>query len=1047
MKGRIEIVSASAGSGKTTRLAGELTDAVVRRGISPDRIIATTFTRRAAAELVERGRRALLRAGRPEEAELFRAARIGTVNAVAGMIVSDFAFEAGVSPELMVLDEARAEEAFRRSLGDVVTRDDLAELTRLGGRLHGLEWQSIVQEIASAARTNHIGEGALGAQREASVQGFLGLFDAPAEPGEDLDARLEAALARAVRALRERTASGADTTKKTMETLESYERALHRFAAQGALAWPDWAALSGLRAAVKSDADCEEVRQAASALLRHPHLRADAEQAIRLCFGLAQRALQAYRRFKRERRAIDFVDQETLAFELLQRPDVRDALSSEVSLVLVDELQDVSPLQLALFLALARVAPRSVWVGDQKQAIYGFRGSDPSLMEAVVGELLGGREPETLGVGRRSRAPLVHLTNALFVPPFRDAGLPPSRVALEPASEDDPAELCAPVERWRLAARNKADEVAALAAHVRHLLDDASVRVRDRDDGTLRPVRPRDVAILCRRREACLAVAAQLAALDIGSEVARGGLLSTLEGRAVLAGLRLWVDDGDRIARAELARLEDPAVFSVPALLATEDQIEICEGATRLLAARSAAPFAGALEVFDRVARALRLDDLAARLGRGRQAVANLDALRAHAVSFVRLARHRGGASSPAALVGHLEALAADGADAQARAAGEDAVTVMTWHAAKGLEWPIVALFELDGAFSRTALGVHVDDARGAALRLDAPLEGRTIRYWPAPFHPRTSRTPFHERLERHEVARGVAESARREELRLLYVGWTRARDRLVLAGRADLATGSLELLAGGGGRSITEPYAPSGTGVVETHPRWGGCDVAVAVRRPPPASRSPRREAAFAEVFAPNAPGSYAPAWLRPSEADERGTVSEVVRIGPAIAPEVIDDMDPTALGTAVHGFFAADVPGLDDDDRGELATRLLAAWGVAGALSPDTLLDASARLRSWIEQRWPGARVRREHPIEHRRAGGTVARGIADLVIEAGASTVVVDHKVLAYSEPDALNAAAGYAGQLRVYAEALVASGAPPAVETWIHMPLSGLVARVT
>lgn len=1045
MRGRIEIVSASAGSGKTTRLARELEDAVLRRGISPEHIVATTFTRKAAAELIERGRQALLRAGRPEEAELFRAARIGTVNAVAGMIVSDFAFEAGVSPDLIVLDEARAEEAFRRSLGEIVTDDDLAELARLGGRFHELPWQSLVRDIASAARTNHIDGSALGAPCEASVQGFLGLLDPPAEAGEDLDARLEAALTRAVHALRERTESGADTTKKTREALDLYEKTLHRFTAQGSPAWPEWAALAGQSAAVKSDPDCEPVRQAASALLRHPHLRADCEQAIRLCFGLARRALEAYQRFKRDRRAIDFVDQETLAFELLQRRDVQDALSSEVSLVLVDELQDVSPLQLALFLSLARVAPRSVWVGDQKQAIYGFRGADPSLMEAVVGELLGGREPETLAVGRRSRAPLVRLTNALFVPPFREAGLPASRVALEPVREDDPAELGAPVERWQLSGRTKADEAAALAEHVRHLLDDASVRVRDRDDGSPRRLRPRDVAVLCRRREACLAVAARLAELDVGSEVARAGLLATLEGRAVLAGLRLWVDGDDRVARAEIGRLEgldEPPMRAVPT---DGDEPSGGEGATRVLAARAAAPFAGALEAFDAVARALRLDELVARRGRGRQGTANIDALRAHAVSFVRLARHRGGAASPAALAAHLEALAADGDDAQALAAGEDAITVTTWHAAKGLEWPIVVLYELDGAFTRTALGVHVDDTREAALRLDAPLEGRTIRCWPTPFHPRASRTPFHERLERHEVARAAAESARREELRLLYVGWTRARDRLVLASRGDLADGTLALLASGGAHTLAEPAAPEGTGVTETRARWGGYDILVAVRRPPP-RQAAARGPTFAEVFAQPERGTYAPARLRPSDADERGAASDPLRIGPALAVDTTN-IDPSALGSAVHGFFAADVPGLDDDDRAELATRLLSSWDVLTAIDPASLLDMSARLWAWLERRWPGARVRREWPIEHRRAGGTVVRGIADLVVETGTATVVLDHKVLALDEPAALNEAAGYAGQLRVYAEALVAAGAPPGVETWIHLPLSGLVVRVS
>src|SRR5204862_4090544 len=127
----------------------------------------------------------------------------------------------------------------------------------------------------------------------------------------------------------------------------------------------------------------------------------------------------------------DFVDQEALALELLRREDVRAALQGQLDLVLVDEFQDTSPLQLAIFLELASLARQSVWVGDQKQAIYGFRGTDPALMDAVIESLTAiSTDPElvlaaveavgkhakleTLSVSYRSRPELVHLTSDVF---------------------------------------------------------------------------------------------------------------------------------------------------------------------------------------------------------------------------------------------------------------------------------------------------------------------------------------------------------------------------------------------------------------------------------------------------------------------------------------------------------------------------------------------------------------------------------------------------------------------------------------------------------
>ncbi len=1047
MKRAIEIVSASAGSGKTTRLARELERAVIELGIPPDRIVATTFTRKAAADLVERGRQALLRAGRSEDAELFRAARIGTVNAVAGMIVSEFAFEAGISPGLLVLDEDRASEAFRRSLSEVITNDDLAELARLGGRFAELSWQDVVQRIATAARTNHVGIEALAENCDSSMAGFSLLLDPPTEGSRSLDEELLEALEVAQETIKSTLSDGTDKTKKSADALDEYQRALHRLRAQRHLSWPDWAKLCSVSAGVKSDAGCAGVRAVAGRFLSHPGFREDCELAMRLCFGLAGRALSAYRLYKAERRAIDFVDQETLALELLGRDDVRQALADDMALVLVDEFQDVSPLQLALFLSLAELAPRSIWVGDQKQAIYGFRGADPALMESVVAEVLGSEEPETLGIGRRSRAPLVHLTNALFVAPFRAAGLPSSRVTLVPSIEDDPPILGPCVERWRLDARNVDQAMQRLADLVRALVDDPTVHVRDRRDGAPRRMRPGDVAILCRRGDTCLAVADRLSDLDVSADVARSGLLSTPEGRAVSAGLRLWADPRDGLARAELVQLFAPHPKSIDSLLSSElrDQPTPPEPIARLLARRETSPFAGAVDAFDGVVASLDLDELVVRWGRARTAIANLDALRAHAVSFVRLARHHGGASSPAAFISHLQSLASDGDDAQARIGGEDVVQVMTWHGSKGLEWPVVILFELDVGFGRTALGVHVDDRRGSSARLDRPLEGRSVRYWPEPFHAKTSRTPFHDRLRADATQTQTADRGEREEVRLLYVGWTRARDRIILASAKELSAGTLGLFSLGDGSALMEPPMPAaGSPSLVTKVSWGGCEVDVLVRSSPEIATLATRTVELPEVLVRPGSRHYPPARLRPSDVDATGRVVQAIRLGPAL--DGIAPCDPIALGSAVHGFLAADRADLDADDRSEMAFRLLSGWEVASSLSLENLLLIGDRLTQWLSAEWPGWRCRREWPIEHLLPTGTRVRGVADLVVEIGETAAVVDHKILSTTDSDALEAAAGYAGQLGVYADALMATQSWRRVDTWIHLPLSGLVVRV-
>ena len=123
-----------------------------------------------------------------------------------------------------------------------------------------------------------------------------------------------------------------------------------------------------------------------------------------------------------------------------------------------------------------------------------------------------------------------------------------------------------------------------------------------------------------------------------------------------------------------------------------------------------------------------------------------------------------------------------------------------------------------------------------------------------------------------------------------------------------------------------------------------------------------------------------------------------------------------------------------------------LLERWRVSGALSVDEILAAADAFRGWVERSWPGARWHREWPIQHRLASGTIVRGSIDVALESPAGWVIIDHKSFPGSADQAGARAAEHAGQLRAYATAIEAATGTENLETWVHMPVPGLVFRV-
>jgi ATP-dependent helicase/nuclease subunit A len=1037
----IHIITASAGSGKTYRLSALLQEKIASKKVRPEAVIGTTFTKKAAAELQERVRQRLIKEGLTGEANRLAAARLGTVNAICSGLVMDFVFEKGLFPETMVLDESAAKRELKRAMSSVMTGGISGRLTDLKSRLEAFEWVDAVESVIKLARYNALDTQALEASKKISAESISKLLGKPLGKERNPDQELESALADFINDVD----AEEDTTKATAKALQQATACLNMLRQGRTLPWSDWLRLNRLKVGKKSTEHVEILNQVAALHDRHPQLMKDLVEAVTLVFDTAIGTLNAYQEHKRIWGVMDFSDQEVLALALLDEPAVQAHLKGNIDLLLVDEFQDTSPIQLAILLKLASLSKETVWVGDQKQSIYGFRGTDPALMDACIENIFDkqsqkkDRSPETLDKSWRSRPPLVCMTSEIFVRAFKPHGIPKERVSLKPATKSDPPELGHFMEWWELDSRNKDLDASAVAGGVQTLLRNTKAKVRDPETGAIRRMKAGDIGILCRTNKFCEKVAEALESINIRAILPRTGLLSTPEIRTVIAGFRLWVDGEDTLAAAELARiihypgkpdrwlqdlLKNPSAFSA------------LHEAAAIVEAAGENPDSGVLKTLDAVYRMTRIRERCLSWGDAPTRLANLDALMAHAVNYIDSSAAEGVGCTPAGLIAHLNEMAGNGEDTQALLAGDDAVTVVTLHSAKGLEWPVTIMSEIGKTFDANPLGVRV--MHDKPFNMQYPLADRWLRYWLFPYHPKNKNTLFQHRMGQHPSNEEIVRQHERQELRVLYVGWTRARDRLILAGREkEFSEGILGLLTDEKGNwLLSEPKGGKA--------KWAGKKIPVQTRSLLPVDAEPTSASPGTDYVIPDKTIQHPPVRLTPSSMEDIGEVIRIDQIGERIP--IIGNPEMDIVGNAFHAFFAADRSEFDDQERLDLATGIVQRWQLIGTIDPCHLVQASHNLRNWAEKHYPNAIWRREWPMSSRLPEGTVVSGFSDLMLEVGDRFVVIDHKTFAGNKKEAAKKASEFSGQLKAYRDILHVQNEGASVSCYIHYPIVGIIVQI-
>lgn len=1052
----IEFISAGAGSGKTYKLTTTLSEALETGAARPHAILATTFTVKAATELRERARSWLLGKGRIDLATSIGQAKLGTVNSVCGQMLKRFCFELGLSPDQTVLSEGQTKRLLAASLAETLDGNGQAELIKLTDKfgIEQVEWSKSIENVVKAARDNDIGPDQLRTMGHTNADLMLANWPAPSE-GTDLTEALSVALTKALAEvscyIEQTEAAGgaiAQNLRKGHQDLEKLER---RFR-EGRWTWPDWLAGSNIDAGAKVKDSLKPVVEAAQAHESHPAFHADVRRYLELAFNLAADALDTYAEAKRRLGAVDFGDQEVLLLGLIrENKEVRNALSEELDLVMVDEFQDTSPLQLALFVEFAKLAKRSVWVGDPKQAIYGFRGTDARLISGVLDAIKswGGKLGEPLTTSRRSTPSLVSLTNAVFENTFLPA-LQPADVHLQPSRDDIPDQPA--LFNWNFESNKNESDYLALGQAV-HSLIESGLKVVDRETKQQRSVRPGDIAVLCRKNDQVELAVTSLTRWRVPSASPRAGLLGTPEVIFVLACLRRLLDAGDTVASALVLTLAD----GVPVeewltdrlkFLSDEDSVSRHWKTT----GDSAHPLLARLEtqrpklVALTPKEALRLAKAESHVARvasqwsstphqARTRIANVEALIDLAATYEDECVAAKRPATVSGLLRWLDALATARDDDRATSAG-DAVNVMTHHGAKGLEWPVVILTSL-GTATRSALW-EVRARTEGDFNPERPLDNRFIHFWLKTWGNR-KQPQASINAEASAIGKTMAAEALAESKRLFYVSMTRARDVNVLVSCIRRGgplrswvdeVGANALLFGDSG-TVT---LANGQIIRRESQTWTATDCDLA---------APEQETTTCSWYI-NAPAKdEKPLWYRPSSATGGlYTVAKSENVGVRVAITASIAMD--SLGTALHLCVArAGVSGQVTEVDVE---RILTAWDVAHSVDRTAVIAQIKAFYAWLQQCWPDGRVHVEVPVEANRPDGTRLRGRIDLLIETPEGWVLFDHKANPSGVHQDDSLVQKHGPQLAAYAEAIEKCTGKTVKEQWLYLPVAARALNV-
>lgn len=842
-RGGTLLVSAAAGSGKTAVLVQRVIERITApdHPTDADRLLVVTFTKAAAAEMKSRISAEVSRllekdpfnARLQRQQLLLSRAHISTIDSFCSDLVRQNFFRLGVSPDLRILDDSEiavlrseaAEETLDEFYGkddpefyDFVesfssSRDDSAVAEAVGQlydfvRSHPFprrwlaEKKKLYENPGPAAETVW-GKAVLSLSCDAADYCISVLRDALARMKEDAD--VEAAYGEAFRA----DESALETLREALGK-EDWDRSLSlaaNFKAQRltSLRGHDGDACKDHASAARREVKATVARIAGWLCASDQDCRDDISRlcpTVKMLFRVTLRFSAILSQKKRERRAADFSDLEHLALKLLitekesgfARTSEAEELSASFDEIMVDEYQDTNEIQDLIFQAVSRGEENLFLVGDVKQSIYRFRQAMPQIFLRKRAEFpLYDRNKDSypacvvLDRNFRSRSGVTDAVNFVFRQLMsRQTGeldytekeelIPAAKYPPcdEPAAELDILDLSGADDDDQDVIRTESRRIAELI----YGMMDGTPRVTEK--GSLRPAEYRDFCVLLRSaNHPAHDYVRELISLGIPAWAdTTGGFFETYEIGMALSLLSVIDNPSQDI---QLLSVMMSPIYGFTADNMAKIRIHARKGQLYpavIKAAKDgdkkAAAFLEQIESFRTLAAAMPSDrlirtafekaglfDAVQAMPNGELRLANLRLLLSYAKRYE--ANGYNGLGGFLRFLNRMRRSKSDLSAATSLTESANVVRVMSIHRSKGLEFPVCIVAGCARRFNRREQSVLLHPELGLGARLK---EVSGIRYDTLPF------TAVSLERKRDEMS---------EELRVLYVAMTRAKEKLIL--------------------------------------------------------------------------------------------------------------------------------------------------------------------------------------------------------------------------------------------------------------------------